>query len=266
MPMDRFRFGLAGLTGPLTERRLYGDAGPSLEAYGRMFGAYEVGASRYEHWTADLSQDLVDRMPAHVHLIPRMSRAIVHQAGLDGLETELDRWIDAVAPLLRATNKGPLLLPWQESWTPDGQDRLQQLLDELWPRLPASQRIAVEFQHGTWFRPEPVHLLEEYGASLVWSTAAGRVPYRATADAIYVRLTGTQTRRIPDEVAALASRIDQRPEDRRPVYVISSRSHDPYGLRALQRFAESVGRTVRYGADAAMPSDVPSQPSLLAYA
>lgn len=264
--MDRFRFGLSGLTGPLTQRRLYGDNAPSLDAYAGMFQVYEIGASQHPHWTASMARDLVERMPSKVRLVPQMSRSIVQDGGLAGNDAEFDRWLDSIAPVLAAHNKGPLLLPWQGAWSADSEASLEHLLEELWPKLPSSQQVAVEFRHGSWFRPGPVHMLEEYGATLVWSTAGGIVPHRATADTIYVRLGGNQSRRIPDEVAALASRITKRPEDDRPVYVISSRYHDPYGLRALERFGDMVGAPVHYGARTPMPQQVPAQPSLRAFA
>ncbi len=266
--MERFRLGLSGLYGPRTQAKLYGSEPPSLSAYGSMFDAYEVGASQFPHWTRELAEELVARMPSNVALIPRVSRAIVQNGGVEGQAAELDRWLESVEPILRSSNHGPLYMPWTGAWSPEAEGRLRDALEALWPILPSRQRLAVEFRHGSWLQPSAVHMLEEYGAGLVWSTLAGRVPYRATADFIYARLTGHQSRRVADEVQALTAQLESRPSDRRTVFAISSRYHDPYGLHALERFADRVGAPLAYRGDGRrnVPLDNPVQPSLRAFA
>lgn len=238
--MDRFRFGLAGLGGPLTERALYGEApGDRLVQYGRRFTCLEAGFTARPEFTGDHAQAVLDRTPYHVHICPRAPDI----ASTD--EARITGWLDAIGPLLTRRPRGPIHVPWRGERNPQAEDRLEGFLACLWPRLPGHQRIAVEFDHPSWFRHDIVHMLEENGAGLVWSTRAGQVPYRVTADFIYVRLTGDQ-RRVGDEVAALSQRITQRPDDRRPVYVISALHADPYGLKALDRFAVNVDATWRF--------------------
>jgi uncharacterized protein YecE (DUF72 family) len=240
--MDRLRFGLAGLGGPRTERLLYGPpGGDRLQKYGSQFEVYEMGCTRYDHWTVDAAEAILERMPPHVDLLPRLSRGIVHSGSIQGQEEELGRWLRSVRPLLRSPRCGPILIPWEGEWSPESQENLEGVLSTLWGHIPATGRISVEFRHPTWYRSAPVQMLEEYGASLVWSTLAGRVPYRTTADFIHVRITGAPTRRVSDEVQALWKQIKSRPNDDRPVYVVSARHHDPLGLRMLERFAGLTG-------------------------
>ncbi len=245
--MDRLRFGLAGLGGPRTERMLYGPpGGDRLQKYGAQFDAYEMGCTRYEHWTSDMADALLERMPPDVSLLPRLSRTIVHAGTIVGHELELQRWLQSVRPILRSPRCGPVMVPWEGEWSPESQSALEGVLSSLWGNLPATGRIAVEFRHPTWYRSTPVQMLEEYGAGLVWSTLAGRVPYRTTADFIHVRITGAPSRQVTDEVRALWDQIRKRPQDERPVYVISSRHHDPLGLRLLERFADLAKRPIAF--------------------
>lgn len=266
--MDRFRFGLAGLGGPRTERMLYGPpGGDRLQKYGAQFDAYEMGTTRYDHWTEDAAEQVVARMPPNVHLLPRLSRRIVHAGTIHGQEAELERWLHSVRPILRSPQCGPVLVPWPDEWTKHSEDHLESVLSTLWGHLPATGRISVEFRHPTWYRPGPVQMLEEYGAGLVWSTLAGRVPYRTTADFIHVRITGAPSRRVTDEVHALWNQIESRPDDNRPVYVISSRHHDPLGLRMLERFASRTGHHFQFEEEpVAVRRTIEEIPGLRAYA
>lgn len=266
--MDRFRFGLAGLGGPRTERMLYGPpGGDRLQKYGARFDAYEAGCTRYDHWTADAAEHLVARMPPNVHILPRLSRRIVHAASMEGQEEELRRWLASVRPILRDPRCGPVLVPWPDEWSQGSEDALEGILSTLWGHLPATGRISVEFRHPSWYRGGPVQMLEEYGAGLVWSTLAGRVPYRTTADFIHIRITGSPTRRVADEVHALWTQLQARPDDDRPVYAIASRHHDPIGLRLLERFATKVGRPMDFTDNPVMARRrTQARPDLLAYA
>lgn len=248
--MDRFRFGLAGLGGPLTEAALYGpEPGDRLAAYGRRFGLFEAACATHPAFGPGEAQALLDRLPPHVEINVRIDTG--------PRARPLDETLQAAGPILVSRRSGPVHVPWHGPRTDETEQRLEAFLGRLWPRLPGHQRLAVEFHDASWLRAGTMHLLEENGAAMVWSAQAGQVPYRLTSDFIYIRLTGP-TRRVPDEVASLARRVAARPDDDRPVYVVSARHLDPYGLAALERFAGLVGAPVTKHPRATAPMDAPT--------
>lgn len=248
--MDRFRFGLSGLGGPLTEKLLYGaPVGDRLAAYGRRFGVFEAACATHRDFGAAEAQALLDRLPRHVQINLRLA--------VGPTARPRDAWLAAARPILLSDRNGPIHVPWPGA-RDDGAERLlDAFLSSLWPALPGRQRLAVEFQDPSWLRAPVMHMLEDHGAAVVWSSRAGNMPYRVTTDHIYVRLTGP-TRRILDEVVEATRRIVARPDDERPVSVVSPRHLDPYGVAVLERFAERVGRPLAPPA----PTSAPLSPTL----
>lgn len=240
--MFHARFGLSGFADPTLQRALYPPNTPPheiLRRYGDRFDLYEVAPAAEPGFTQAHAEGLLDQAPSHLRLLPRMPAAPSTH--------EVDDWCERLGPVLRNHRCGPLHLPWPGSWSPESESRLEAALSRLYTHLPASGRVAVEFLHGTWLRPSAMRLLEEHEAGLVWSTRAGTLPYKVTADFLYVRLTGMHNRRCRDEVTALLDRVRARHGDQKPVYAISSRSSEPYGLHALERFARGLGRALSLG-------------------
>ncbi len=232
--------GLAGFSHPRLQHALYGNQSRDqwLSAYGRCFGALELACTRLPYFDRATARRLAAKVPPNQRLLPATPPEIT-QVGGDPRQAVMD-WHAAVEPILRSPNCGPVHVAWPGPHTPSRLAQLEQLLDLLWARLPWNARVAVEFQHRSWFRAQAMRLLEEQAAGLVWSTAAGLLPHRVTADFLYVRLTGTPWH--GDEAADLAQALAARSHDKRPVHVISSRYHEPYGLAVLQRFAQHAGR------------------------
>lgn len=239
--MFHARFGLSGFADPILKRALYPDAAPHdlLRRYGERFDLYEVAPAAEPGFTAAHAEGLLDQSPAHLRLLPRMPSAPTPR--------QVDDWCDRLRPVLRNHRCGPLHLPWPGAWSPLEEARLEEALSRLYAHLPASGRVAVEFLHGTWLRPGALRLLEENEAGLVWSTRAGTMPYKVTADFLYVRLTGIHHRRCRDEVSALLDRVRARHGEQKPVFAVSARSGEAYGLHALERFARGLGRPLALG-------------------
>ncbi len=230
--------GLAGFSHP-TLQPLYGDQprGQWLAAYSRIFGAYELACTRLAHFDRTTAKRLVEQAPPALRLLPAAPETLV-APGTDARRA-LHDWHHAVEPILRSPNAGPIHMAWPGPHTPQRVRELEALLELMWARLPWSARVAVEFLHPSWFRGDALRVLEEHGAALVWSTSAGLIPRRVTAGFLYIRLTGNPWR--GDEAAELAAALAARRDDGRPVHVISTRHHEPYGLAALNRFTQAVG-------------------------
>lgn len=241
--MGRIRMGLSGFADPLLQRELYGANLPParmLKAYGRSFSCLEATFTREASFVEEQAQWLVDATPNHVHIIPRFSEFISARAQVRGYETEMDRWLDANAPILRAHNRGPLYVPWMGPRTEKSESELNELLDRLWSVLPGNHDVAVEFRDNSWYRPHVMQTLEEHQAGLVWSTIAGPFPNRITAPFLHIRLTGNHAH-VYNEAATMSNALAERPYDERHVTVASSRYFEPYGLHVLEDFSQRVG-------------------------
>ncbi len=237
--MREWHLGLAGFSHPHLQDALYGDLPRTqwLGAYGRTFGAYELACTRLPHFDRPTATRLVQQAPDTLRLLAAAPEALT-QPGADTRERLLD-WHANVEPILKSPNAGPVHIAWPGVFTPQRLVELESLLELLWARLPWSSRVAVEFHHRSWFRSDAMRVLEEHAAGLVWSTSAGLVPRRVTAPFLYVRLTGNHV--AGGEAVALAGSVLGRPDDGRPIHVISTRYHEPYGLAAIRQFATAVG-------------------------
>lgn len=257
-----FRFGLSGFADPHLQRELYG-GNPSpqemLRQYARSFQTLEATFTRDTKFLPEQAQWIAENTPETVQIIPRFSEFIAARARIQGLETEFDRWLDAVQPF-RNSNLGPLYLPWMGPRTEHAQQQLGELTDRLYSLLPPSQRIAVEFRDPSWYRPDVMSQLEDAQVGLVWSALAGQLQQRITADFLHVRLTGNKGRVI-NEVASIGRALDARRHDHRNVTVVSSRYYEPYGLHAIEQLSGMLGAPARTWA-----AQVEPQSSLLQFA
>ncbi len=246
------RFGLSGFADPHLRRALYTpNAPPSdyLRQYGERFDLYEVAPSADPGFSRAHAEGLLDQSPAHLRLLPRLPNGVSPR--------EVDSWSERLAPILRNHRCGPIQLAWPGAWSSTEEQNLQDAIERLYQHLPASGRIAVEFLHGTWLRPSAMRLLEEHEAALTWSTRSGNVPHKVTADFINIRLTGTHHRRCRDEVVSFLERVRARHGEQKPMYAISTRSSEAYGLHAIERFARGLGKPLRLG-----PAPQPGQSGL----
>ncbi len=240
--MSHARFGLAGFADPHLQRAIYTPGAPPadyLRQYAQRFDLYEVGPSADPSFSRAHAEGLLDQSPAHLRLLPRLPN--------NATSLEIDAWSSRLEPILRNHRCGPLQLAWTGPWSHEQEHALKTSIEQLYQHLPASGRLAVEFLHGTWLRPSAMRLLEEHEAALTWSTRAGSVPHKVTADFLNIRLTGMHHRRCRDEVVSFLERIRARHGEERPLYTISARSSEPYGLHAIERFARGLGRPLRLG-------------------
>lgn len=229
--MRQLHLGLSHLAGPHLDATLYRDTPPAgrLARYGDAFGLYEAACTADPQWTQGHAEALEQGLPAHVRISTRHPGTERHEA-----------WAHDNHVLLRSPRAGPIHLPWLGPWSPGAENALDALLGRIWDAVPATGRVAVEFHHPSWFRTEPLRLLEEHHAGLVWSASAGLIPYRATSDFLYVRLKGTQVRPAGEDAPAFLQRVRARAADPRPVHVVGVRP-ESYSLRALERFARGTG-------------------------
>ena len=182
------------------------DPGSFLAHYARSFDTVECDATFYAVPAARVVDGWRERTPDRFLFAAKLPRAITHDKGLVGCETELSEFLGVMGRL--KDKLGPVLA--QFAYVAKGKDpaeyasgrdfvaRLARFL-ELWPR---ERELAVEVRNATWVAPALLDLLRERGVALALSAfytmpapeALFAGPDPQTAGFLYVRFIGDHKR------------------------------------------------------------------------
>jgi uncharacterized protein YecE (DUF72 family) len=219
---------------------LYPDGTPPerrLACYVERFGTVEVNSTFYR-WPPDSRfASWHRRLPEGFLLTVKAPRGLTHGARLYAPEG----WLARVARGMRylGRKRGALLVQ-----LPPGMEYDHPRLAYFLERLPAWQRVAVEFRHPSWHREEVFGLLEARGvAYCIMSGANLPCVLRLTAPFAYVRLHGPDHHHLyagsyPDaDLHWWADRIREFAEMGREVFV--------YFNNDMQGFAVENAATLR---------------------
>ncbi len=209
-----------------------------LAFYAARYATVEINASFYRLPAPDTFAAWAARVPEEFIFAVKASRYLTHVRQLREPEDPVRRLLDAAGRL--GEKLGPVLLQLPPTLTIDA-GRLRAAL----AAFPRRVRVAVEFRHASWFRPETQALLEEFGAALCLTDrrAAWETPRWRTAGWAYLRFHGglgePATCYEPETLAARAEEIAQL-WGQAPIYAYFN--NDPYGcaLRDASRFADAV--------------------------
>ena len=158
-----------------------------LRHYSRHFSTTEINYSfyhlpkttTYQNWVANVPEDFVFAVKA--------SRFITHIKRLRGVAEEWRTFLERAAAL--DERLGPILL----QFPPSLKFRMDLLADFL--RLSGEMtdvRLAFEFRHASWFDPDVLEALRQFGAALViaQSERYPQAPGVPTAPFVYLRFHG----------------------------------------------------------------------------
>lgn len=152
-----------------------------FDYYTERFDAVELNGSHYR-WPADTTiTKWCERMPAGFEMAVKASRYLTHYRRLG----DPGNWIGIITRTMDLLGDfaGPLLVQLPAD-LPRDDERLAGFLTALPDRI----RVAVEFQHESWFDDGVFDLLDRHGAGFVVSVIAGKEPVlRATGRLAYVR-------------------------------------------------------------------------------
>ncbi|HKJ72388.1 MAG TPA: DUF72 domain-containing protein [Gammaproteobacteria bacterium] len=157
-----------------------------LGYYAERFDTTEVNSFFYGLPKADTVASWRQAVPADFAFAVKASRYITHMKKLKDPEASLARFRERID--LLGSQLGPILFQLPPNWGANP-DRLRAFLQAL----PKGPRYTFEFRDPSWFTPEVLGLLEDYGAAFcIYELGEQVSPLTVTADFAYVRLHGPE--------------------------------------------------------------------------
>lgn len=152
-----------------------------LRYYASRFRTAEINNSFYRLPTAKAVGDWCATVPDGFVFAWKASRYITHFKRLKDCEDSIALVFGRMDAL--GDRFGPVLFQLPPQFHAD-RERLARFL----AALPRERRIAFEFRHDSWYRPEIFALLHDHNTALCISDhAAAPSPFEATADFVYLR-------------------------------------------------------------------------------
>ena len=189
-----FYTGTSGLVLPVPNKEAFPPefrAGTRLTYYASLFNSIEVNSSFYKIPRPATFSKWAAEVPEGFRFTVKLWQGITHEPGLHFIPMDINKFLYAAGEL--GTKKGCLLVQLPPGTHADRAPRLERVLERI--RVGdtgGGWKIAVEFRHRSWYRPETMELLKRYGAGLVLQDMpASRVDVPAGETSfIYVRYHG----------------------------------------------------------------------------
>jgi uncharacterized protein YecE (DUF72 family) len=191
--LDNILLGTSGWSYKEWERVFYPDSKtPKLSYYASVFPTAEIDSSFYAYPNRGLAIGWAKNTPADFQFSAKIPKLITHDKKLDleeGVEIDLEKFIDVLTPLKDANKLGPLLIQLPPSFTFGEID----LLGHFFEILPKDCMFAVEFRNLSWLEdPKSVDaLLRKFH---VFNTIVDEpllpVDLNTTADFAFIRWHG----------------------------------------------------------------------------
>jgi uncharacterized protein YecE (DUF72 family) len=158
-----------------------------LPFYASVFDTVELDTTFYHAPSASVVRSWARHTPEYFRFAAKLPQAITHAARLAAMAEKMQAFVRALEPL--GERLGPLLVQMPAEFVRD--PGTVGVLDRFLAAAPAGVRIAVEFRHVSWQRPEIYDLLRARGASFAW-TEWRELPRvtEVTADFLYLRWLG----------------------------------------------------------------------------
>lgn len=220
--------------------------GDMLSRYARVFSFVEVDGTHYRAPTRELCARWAAHTPDDFLFSVKLPGTITHDAKLRGVESALDAFVDALAPLRSAGKLAPVLAQFGPDFVREkDEDALLAFLDDA-RALP----LAIELRHPSWWQPEVARALGERGAIFVWSvTQYGRTPpLRATSD-VYLRFIGDRAltrfghvqRENDAEIGHWARQLVESGAWAERVFIVANNHFLGFGPATTLRIADALG-------------------------
>jgi uncharacterized protein YecE (DUF72 family) len=213
-----------------------------LAHYATLFDTVEVNSTFYRlAKPAAVANWLAETPPGFVFSV-KASRYLTHVKRLADIEQGIQRFYDAIEPLVESPKLGPVLWQFPANFHRD-EDRLADALAILPPG-----RHCFEFRHESWFTADVLEILRAYGAALAYGDHPERpfVPLELTADWTFLRFHyGRRGRRgnySETELAEWADRLrDLRSQAE--VYAYFNNDWEGFAVRNGRRLRALLGDT-----------------------
>jgi uncharacterized protein YecE (DUF72 family) len=151
---ENILLGTSGWSYKEWEKVFYPDSKtPKLSYYSSIFRTAEIDSSFYAYPNRGLAFGWARNTPYAFQFSAKIPKLITHDKRLDlerGVEIDLGKFIDVLAPLKDAKKLGPLLIQLPPSFTFNEID----VLGNFFEVLPKDQMFAVEFRHLSWLEDQ----------------------------------------------------------------------------------------------------------------
>jgi uncharacterized protein YecE (DUF72 family) len=189
--LERLRIGTSGWSYPHWSGLFYpkGVKPPKyLEHYVTEFGCVELNASFYRVPSVKTVEGWARRTPRSFRFCAKMNRFITHRKRLVDTEEPLERFLAVFEPL--HDQLGPYLVQLPPSLRFDS--RVAEAFLERLASHRGTDQFALEARHESWFTPEALSLLSQYGIASVIADSGGRFTEAEapTSPTVYLRFHG----------------------------------------------------------------------------
>jgi uncharacterized protein YecE (DUF72 family) len=158
-----------------------------LPFYAGVFDTVELDTTFYHPPRPSVVRSWARHTPARFRFAAKVPQRITHEARLAAMGERLDEFVRSLEPL--GERRGPLLVQLPAEFQHDTGNA--GVLERFLAAAPSESKLAVEFRHASWHRPEIIALLRRHRASLAWTEWRDlqRVT-EVTADFLYLRWMG----------------------------------------------------------------------------
>jgi uncharacterized protein YecE (DUF72 family) len=158
-----------------------------LPFYAEIFDTVELDTTFYHPPKPTIVRSWARHTPETFRFSAKVPQAITHTARLASMAEQMQQFAAALEPL--GERLGPLLVQLPAEFERDAGN--VGVLDRFLVAAPSAVRLAVEFRHASWHRPETYALLRSRSVALAWTDWRDlpRVS-EVTADFLYLRWLG----------------------------------------------------------------------------
>ncbi len=192
MTESKVRIGTSGWSYKEWEGVFYPDSKtPKLSFYSKVFDTAEIDSTFYANPSRGLVLGWLKNTPSNFEFSVKLPKLITHDKKLElknGVEIDLNTFLELVWPLHQAKKLGPLLIQLPPSFSANR----KKVLEEFFQVLPSKYRFAVEFRNKTWLKEKSMHtLLEKYNiANTIVDEPLLPVDLSPTSDVAFIRWHG----------------------------------------------------------------------------
>jgi len=162
-----------------------------LYRYSRVFETVEIDSTFYSYPDPRIIMSMERIVPENFTFSAKVPRLITHKKKLspsEGVEEDLNRFLEVLKPLSSSGKLGPLLIQLPPSFT---YERHGDLLRDFFKILPDEYRFAVEFRNPSWLTEDSLNLLSRYDVAYTIVDEPLLPPeLHVTTDFSYVRWHG----------------------------------------------------------------------------
>src|SRR5487761_13538 len=192
MTESKVRIGTSGWSYKEWEGVFYPDSKtPKLSFYSKVFDTAEIDSTFYANPSRGLVLGWLKNTPSNFEFSVKLPKLITHDKKLElknGVEIDLNTFLELVWPLHQAKKLGPLLIQLPPSFSA----HRKKVLEEFFQVLPSKYRFAVEFRNKTWLKEKSMRaLLEKHNiANTTVDEPLLPVDLSLTSDVAFIRWHG----------------------------------------------------------------------------